>query len=685
MSEPDTKQKQLNALVSDIEKTYGKGSITRFSEIADINVPKISTGSFGLDQALLGGFPTGRIVEIYGPEASSKTTLALETIADVHKNSETDLCAFIDMEHAFDPVYASNLGVDLDRLYFSQPSSGEEALGIAEKLVTSNNMKVIVVDSVAALVPQAEIDKDYGESNMGLHARLMSQACRKLTPLVNGSDTLMIFINQIRHKIGVIFGCFHYNAKVLLADGTTEKIGKIVNQKLDLEVMSYNDKTQQIEPRKIVSYFNNGKANQFYQLVVKNPHGSGRSNLPIGDDHLIPTPNGEKYFSDLKVGDEVYIQSKVYLNDEQRQIALGMFLGDSSIRTTNNLTYSLRQKHGLNQNEYCEFKRSIFPEPFISSQGYDSEGRFWFDSKRTAEFSTWAFSKLNTTTGVKEVSQHVIDELTLISLAFWYLDDGGFYGSYAKWGKGKTRIYTTCMSQNTRERFCDRFEKLNLPRPSLDAKGFIWYGKDSYAVHEVIAKYIPKCMHYKLHPKLRDIPKHIYSTENTYRTILIPTPIIDIYKKPNSKQTLKFDIEVEGNHNYFVDNVLVHNSPETTTGGNALKFYSSVRIEMRGSTHIKDGLETTGVKVKAKVVKSKVSPPFKKVEFDVAFGEGIQYEGEVFDAAVEAKVITKGGSWYSYGDMKLGQGRDNALALVKDNPEMVEEIKQRILHPEVEE
>ena len=203
--EVQQKDKTLDLAISQIEKQFGQGSIMRMGEDTIVKIEGISTGSISLDAALgIGGIPRGRITEIYGPESSGKTTLTLHIIAEAQKSG--GLAAFIDAEHAMDPEYAKKLGVDTDNLLISQPDTGEQALDITETLVRSGALDVIVIDSVAALVPKAELDGDMGDSHMGLQARLMSQALRKLTGTVSKSRTSVIFINQIRHKIGVMFG-----------------------------------------------------------------------------------------------------------------------------------------------------------------------------------------------------------------------------------------------------------------------------------------------------------------------------------------------------------------------------------------------------------------------------------------------------------------------------------------------
>ena len=202
----EEKQKALEAALGHIEKQYGKGSVMKLGDSsAHMQVEAIPTGSLGLDIALgVGGVPKGRIVEIYGPESSGKTTVALHMVAEVQKRG--GIAGFIDAEHALDPVYAKNIGVDIDNLYISQPDNGEQALEITDTMVRSGAVDIVIVDSVAALVPKAEIEGDMGDSHVGLHARLMSQALRKLTAAISRSNCVVIFINQLREKVGVMFG-----------------------------------------------------------------------------------------------------------------------------------------------------------------------------------------------------------------------------------------------------------------------------------------------------------------------------------------------------------------------------------------------------------------------------------------------------------------------------------------------
>src|ERR1700679_3698898 len=258
----DDREKALDAALGQIEKQFGKGSIMRMGENLHMNIESIPTGALALDMALgIGGLPRGRIVELYGPESSGKSTLAMHVVAEAQRNG--GVCAYIDAEQAMDPVYARAIGVNVDDLLISQPDTGEQALEICDMLIRSGALDVIVIDSVAALTPRAEIKGDMGDTHVGLQHSKKSQALSMLTGVFKKSNTVEIFINQLREKIGVMYGCFNYNARVVLADGTTEKIGKIVNQKMPVEVLSYDAKSGTIVPKKVVNWFDNGNTDEF--------------------------------------------------------------------------------------------------------------------------------------------------------------------------------------------------------------------------------------------------------------------------------------------------------------------------------------------------------------------------------------------------------------------------------------
>jgi len=467
MAEVKSDKKQaLELAISTIERQFGKGSVMRLGAGGPLEeIAVIPTGALSLDVALgVGGVPRGRVVEIYGPESSGKTTLALHVVSEAQRLG--GIAAFIDAEHALDPIYAKKLGVNTDELLISQPDTGEQALEITETLVRSNAVDVIVIDSVAALVPRAELDGDMGDSLPGLQARLMSQALRKLTAAISRSGCVVIFINQIREKIGVMFGCFEYDTQIVLADGSREAIGRIVEQRLPVDVLSYDPLTGRIVPRRIVNWFDNGETDAFLHFEVAGGH-----RFAATENHLIFTPGGEVKAGDLQIGDDVLVMK-------------GM-------------------------------------------------------------------------------------------------------------GSAPAKIIARAMQAPT-------------------------------------------------------------------------------------GSTHRFDLEVEGQHTYLADGVVVHNSPETTTGGRALKFYASIRLDIRRQDAIKIGTESVGVRTKVKVVKNKLAPPFREAEFDVMYGEGISKSGTVLDAGVEQGIIEKSGTWYSYKSERIGQGRDNARKWLQENATVLADLEAKI-------
>lgn len=675
----ENKQKSLNAALAMIEKSFGKGAIMKLGDGAVDEVKTVSTGSLGLDTALgVGGLPYGRIVEVYGPESSGKTTLALTVAANVQKGGGT--VAYIDAEHALDPQYAQKLGVNLTDMLISQPDTGEQALEICDMLVRSNAVNLVVVDSVAALVPKAEIEGEMGDSHMGLQARLMSQALRKLTANINRTDTLVIFINQLRMKIGVMFGCFNYSSRVRLADGTSEKIGKIVNNKLEVEVLSYNVNTGLVEPKKIVNWFNNGKADKFYQLVVEGGI-SGKRTMGVTENHVIFTPEGEKQVSELEIGDEVIVsETDVSLNSDQLQMILGSALGDGSMRISKNKAKaSLRYGQGIAQKEYLLWKHSMLSE--ISTKLRETDRAIFFDTKPYPLFKEFATMLYPVDKKGRKVTAEYLDLLDAKGLACWYMDDGSLSGTFEKWGKGKCLIANKAMDEVSKELVVSWFKSKFGIEVSSVKQGFLISGEDSGKFQELINKYVHPTLDYKLIPKYRSNwqwgrDKMLEPAKEFNRGV--PAKILNKYIKPKTKSMVKFDIEVEGNHNYIVDGIVVHNSPETTTGGNALKFYASVRLDIRRTGAVKKGDEVIGSETKVKIVKNKVAPPFKEAHFDIMYGTGIRKVAEVLDLGVDRGHVEKAGSWYSYKGSKLGQGRDSACDFLLDNPEIYAEIEAKL-------
>jgi recombination protein RecA len=673
------KGKAIESALANIEKKFGKGSIMRLGERPHEEIGAISTNCLSLDAAIgVGGFPRGRIIEVYGPESSGKTTLALQVVAQAQKAG--GVAAYIDAEHALDPEYAEKLGVSIDDLLISQPDSGEQALDIAETLVRSASIDVIVVDSVAALVPRAEIDGEMGDSHMGLQARLMSQALRKLTSAISSTNTCFVFINQLRDKIGVMFGCFNYTSRVVLADGTTEKIGKIVNQKLSVEVLSYNAVTGEIEPKKVVNWFDNGNADYFLQFEVEGGK-SGKRKFAVTPNHTIYTPDGETSADELSVGDEVLVTIHDYnLTEDQRQLILGSSLGDGSLRKTGTHTASFRVGHGTEQTEYAVWKHEML-SPITRDFGKVGNG-FGFDTFATATLADFR-SHLYNEKGKRTITDDVLNALDARGLAAWYGDDGTFAGHFERWGNGKSSLYNFSLKGEDREKVMNYFERIGIGRPQDFGRGFRFNSEQTKRLHEFIAPYLHPSLEYKLHPTLRGkfcwLPENQKLTREDMKYLrAVPAKITKIYRKPPTRSMKRFDLEVEGNHTYLVDGVVVHNSPETTTGGKALKFYASVRIDIRRIGAIKEGDRVVGNRTKIKMVKNKVAPPFRECEFDIMYGEGISKEGDLIDLATKFEIVEKSGSWFSYSGERLGQGRENVKNMLKENTELRDRIEHDV-------
>ena len=682
----DDRAKALDAALGQIEKQFGKGSIMRMGENLHMNIESIPTGALALDMALgIGGLPRGRIVELYGPESSGKSTLAMHVVAEAQRNG--GVCAYIDAEHAMDPVYARAIGVNVDDLLISQPDTGEQALEICDMLIRSGALDVIVIDSVAALTPRAEIEGDMGDSHVGLQARLMSQALRKLTGGLSKSNTVALFINQLREKIGVMYGCFQYDARVVLADGTTEKIGKIVNQKLPVEVLSYDAKTGAMVPKRVVNWFDNGRTEEFLQITVAKPEKNGRAQLACTSNHLIRTPGGWTEAGKLKVGDRVLEALPHYLSDFQMTALRGTLMGDGALSPTRSGHGArFRYAHCAAQTEYADWKASLFSN-VSSSRKVRPDGVVTYDFKALPELADMRQSVY--VDGKKVLDDDYLKSLSPLSLALWYMDDANF--SVGSKGvqvcteglTGRVSICVEAMEEQTRERLVSYLADTWGIRADLKSKGtreqavLVFTNAESAKLQALIAPYVHPSMEYKLLPRFRGR----FNVEPEFGPMsyqLMAMPVTDVRVKPQTRSMHRFDIEVEDSHNYLVDGVVVHNSPEVTPGGRALKFYSSVRLDIRRIESIKDGTEVVGNRTRVKVVKNKCAAPFKQAEFDIMYGQGISREGSVLDVAVELGFVKKAGAWFTYEGEQMGQGRENVKGFLRENPQTMAEIDGRV-------
>jgi recombination protein RecA len=692
MAQAPDREKALELALAQIEKSHGKGSVMRLGDEVRQPISVIPTGSIALDVALgIGGLPRGRVVEIYGPESSGKTTVALHAVANAQ--AAGGIAAFIDAEHALDPDYAKKLGVDTDSLLVSQPDTGEQALEIADMLIRSGALDILVIDSVAALVPRAEIEGEMGDSHVGLQARLMSQALRKITGALSNSNTTAIFINQLREKIGVMFGCGSWYTNVTLADGSTEKLGKIVHEKMDVEVLSYDFESGRIVPRRVVNWFDNGKTEEFLHFKVARAGGGtgrGYANFAMTRNHLIRTPGGWREAEDICVGDRVMLAQPSLLGDQQWEVVLGSLMGDGCLSVPvreESESARLRMGHGAKQSAYLNWKVSLL-ENIPHSLTTNAKGAVFADFTPLAELHELR-SAVYLGDSKKFFSEEYLKALTPLSLAIWYMDDGSFsvrskgLQQRTIGGSGRIEICVEAMTGGTRERLRDYLHDthgldVRLREAGSAGKAVLVFSTAASAkFQEMIAPYMAPSMEYKLLPRFHGLgvvmPEFVKPS-----TQLMPAPVVKIESKTDYQKMNRFDIEVEGSHNYFADGVMVHNSPETTTGGKALKFYASVRLDVRRIETLKDGTDAVGNRTRCKVVKNKMAPPFKQAEFDILYGKGISKEGSLIDMGVEHGFVRKSGSWFTYEGEQLGQGKENARNFLIQNPDAAAEIEKKI-------
>ncbi len=686
------RDKSLETALAQIERQFGRGAVMRLGDDARAPVEVIPTGSIALDVALgIGGLPRGRIVEIYGPESSGKTSLALHAVANAQRAG--GIAAFIDAEHALDPEYAKKLGVDTDALLVSQPDTGEQGLEIADMLIRSGAIDILVIDSVAALVPKAEIEGEMGDSHVGLQARLMSQALRKIAGALNQTKTTAIFINQLREKIGVMFGCASWYTYVTLADGTKERIGKIVNQKMDVEVLSYDPELGKIVPKKVINWFDNGSTEEFLHFKVGRPGGgagNGCSSFDLTPNHLISTPGGWREAGDVRIGDRVMLAQPHYLSETQWQLVLGSVMGDGNLSApvrSAAQSARFRMGHGAKQVGYLDWKVALL-DNVPHSRRVNAKGAIFADFTPLAELGELR-EVVYQGDGKRHLSWEYLKKLTPLALAVWYMDDGCLtirskgVQVRTRGGSGRIEICVEAMSPGTRDRLLEYLRDTHKLNVKLTERGvrkvaviqFTTAASEKF--QKLVAPYVHPSMEYKLLPRFRGC----FSVEPQFvEPVIRPVPakILDIRPKLDYQIKSRYDIEVEGSHNYLADGVIVHNSPETTTGGKALKFYASVRLDIRRIETLKDGNEPVGNRTKVKVVKNKMASPFKVAEFDILYGIGISREGSLIDLGVEQAIVRKSGAWYTYDGDQLGQGKENARNYLRDNPDTANEIEKKI-------
>jgi recombination protein RecA len=422
---------------------------------------------------------------------------------------------------------------------------------------------------------------------------------------------------------------------------------------------------------------------------VRKSSGNGRAQFAATPNHLVRTPGGWRPAGELEVGERVILAEQHHLSDQQWQVILGSLLGDGNLspnrRGGNGVRFRLG--HGKRQVDYLDWKVGMFGNLPCTRRTNDS-GATFVDFTPLPELG-----ELQRTVylgdGKKHITEDYLKALTPLALAIWFMDDGTFtlrskgLQRRTQGGSGRVQFCVEALSPGSRERLVGYLRDaygldVSLRLSGANRRAVLTLATASSAQFlELVAEYVHPSMDYKLLAGLRN---RFAVTARLGETRLRPVPaeIVDIHVKPRTRSMHRFDIEVDGNHNYFADGVMVHNSPETTTGGRALKFYASVRLDVRRIETLKDGTEMVGNRTRIKVAKNKMAPPFKLAEFDILYGQGISREGGLIDVGVDVGLVRKAGAWYTYEGDQLGQGKENSRSFLRDNPDLANELEKRI-------
>jgi len=442
-------------------------------------------------------------------------------------------------------------------------------------------------------------------------------------------------------------------------------------------------------PRRIVNWFNNGKAEKFLQFSVAKSGKNGLAQFAATENHLIRTPGGWRQAGELIPGDRVMVAEQQRLGEQQLQLILGSLMGDGSLSPNRRGKSGTRFRmgHGVSQAAYLDWKASLLGN-IPHARTTNAKGAVFADFTPLPELGE-LHEAVYFGDGKKHLSWDYLKSLTPLALAVWYMDDGSFtlrskgVQERTAGGTGRIEICVEAMSPGSRERLAYYLRDTYGLDIKLQHRGarkvsvLQFSTATSEKFQKLVAPYVHPSMEYKLLPRFRGE----FSVKQEFAPMtprMVPARILDIHVKPPTRSMNRFDIEVEGSHNYFVDGVMVHNSPETTSGGKALKFYASIRLDVRRIETLKDGTDAVGNRTRVKVVKNKMSPPFKVAEFDILYGIGISREGSLIDLGVEQGIVRKSGAWYTYEGGQLGQGKENARNFLRDNPDLANEIEKRI-------
>jgi len=684
---------------------YGVEAVRFAGDNAIVPVDSVPTGVVGIDEAIgCGGIPRGRIIEIYGPESSGKTTTCLKigaafqnTLFDVKDDSgkvtgqRPGRVAFVDVEHAFDPTWASAIGLNVEELIFSQPSNGEQAYDIVELLVKSGKVELVIIDSIAAMITKDEIEGTLeGNNQIGANARMNSRAFAKINGPVSASKCTLLCVNQIREKIGVMFGCLHADTLIPFVDGRVLPIRQVYDEKVEGEVWSYNIETKEFEPKKIVDWHHNGDVEISDDYLHVSLRGTGTKNgtmqITVTPSHEVLCDNEFVQMDSLSVGDHLTTKQDCFVFDEDGhpngtlgQFLTGVLSGDSHIsKNKKRLGAALKIRDNIDTH-YMNWKAEILSAAGLKMADYKCNSGVFYSSIEYPEFAEVKRDYPNRDPMI------LLDNFSWLGFAIWMMDDA---------------VYERKRYQLSIKRFAGDGEKLDQISRALDELGLFHYmsrgGRVTFDVDiseniaSKIACFVPECMDRKLPVCRRGFYKTLnLSRKRAFRSCGVEIVDIRPASKRQMKQKGKYDISVEGNHNYMAGGnqvgVVVHNSPETTPGGRALKFYSSIRMDIRRTGSFKVGDTIVGNTTKVTFKKNKIAPPFTVAEFNITFGlpeypiYGVDPYSSLLTVAKDKKIVTVSGSHIKYDGESLGNGMAASAAILATDPNLFQRIYNHVI------
>lgn len=668
------RMKILGSTVATLNKKYGDGSVMKASDL-DQEAARLPFGNVVFDNLTGGGIPRSRVTHVFGSPGVGKTTLMFDIIAGVQANG--GIAALVDAEHSFDALsigWAKSRGVNIDTLALAKPNNAEEALTAMLEFAKSGVVDVAVFDSVAALSPKQEEERDLEQDTMALIARLNSKFFRKFTAINAKNGMAAIFLNQTRTDIAS-YGCLHGETPIMFTDGSHHTIKEIVDNHIEGKVYSL-DSAGNLVAAKIVEWFNNGKLDketeEFITITTEGPDTSnGVASSTVTGDHLVLTTVGWKKAKDITTKDRAISKYTELVGYNFTSILFGTLIGDSNIFLNSIHSGLLRLQDNTNP-EYMEWKAEKLSALGLRKKKC-SRGSFYISEARTY------LAQLKKKIGERDPLS-VIDKMGFLGLAVWYMDDGSInLDNYHKRGSLSVKRFKGNAAKL--DEICQAIAKEFgiFPTPSYKNGDILFNTAEFKKLCKGIRHFIPSCMQYKLPPEHRGFYTEIICTTTE---IIKSIDVAVVSAQPSTprkyRDRTKYDIGVEGYHNYLAGNVaggfIVHNSPDTAPGGRAIKFYASLEIGLRRGA--KAEWPENGYTIVAKVTKTKISGcqhEGSEARVNFMYGKGIDPQAALVVLAMEQGVIARKSETSPIYQLKVGdevleiKGKENVVPTILEN------------------